>query len=298
MSDKPSIIGIGISGLVGSRVLELLGLSYSFIGLSRETNFNIQYPQTVSFSQYRDASTVILFAAKADVDACEVDKPLGIEGEAWKINVEGVRNVIAACQREEKKLVYFSTDFVFNGDDTPVGGYTEESRPQPINWYGETKYQAEEIVKSSGLDYVIVRPAYPYRAEFTAKKDFVRAILARLQAKQPLKAITDHYYNPTFIDDIASALDHLLKVHATGIYHVVGSQAVSPFEAALQIAEVFGCDENLIAKTTRAEYFSGKAQRPYNLSLNNAKIQQLGVTMRSFDEGLLEMKAQLSNSEN
>ncbi|MBI5045071.1 MAG: NAD(P)-dependent oxidoreductase [Candidatus Levybacteria bacterium] len=289
---QENIIGVGISGLVGSRVKELL-TQYSWIGLSRENGFDIQIPDSVSFSQYNQASWVVLFAAKADVDACELDREHGKDGEAWKINVEGARTVVNACRRDGKKLIYISTDFVFSGDDTPENGYDEDDIPSPINWYGHTKFEAEKIIQESGIDHIIVRPAYPYRAKFDSKKDFFRAILGRLQNNQPIKAITDHVYNPTFIDDIADAIGILLKEDKRGIFHVVGSQSLSPYESALEIARVFNCDANLIDKITRQEYFEGKANRPYNLHMNNDKITKLGVTMRSFTQGLEEIKKQL-----
>lgn len=289
------IIGIGTSGLVGSRIKEILEHSYHIIDLSRETGFNLLDQTTISFSHYPQAGTVLLLAAKTDVDSCEKDKSLGKEGEAWKINVEGTERVIEACKRERKRLLYFSTDFVFGGDDTPEMGYIEESNPHPMNWYAETKYQAEERVKNSGLEYLILRIAYPYRAKFEPKKDFVRAILGRLQNNQPIKAITDHYCTPTFIDDIARAVKVLLETREKGIVHVVGSQTLTPYDAALEIARVFGCDERLISQTTRSEYFAEKAPRPFNLTMNNDKIQRLGVRMRSFVEGLQEVKSQMAD---
>lgn len=289
---QTSIIGIGISGLVGSRVKALLP-EYSWIGLSRDSGFDIQDVSTVAFDTYPEAEWVILFAAKADVDACELDKSQGKEGEAWRINVEGVKNVVDACKKDAKKLLYISTDFVFSGNDTPAGGYTEESVPDPINWYGQTKFEAENIIKASGIPYLIVRPAYPYRASFEAKKDFFRAILGRLKANQSIKAITDHVYSPTFIDDIAVAIGQLLKQDQRGIFHIVGSQSLSPYDAAIEIAKVFTCDSSLIGGTTRKEYFAGKANRPYNLHMNNDKISKLGVQMHSFSEGLEIIKKQL-----
>ncbi len=289
---QTSIIGIGISGLVGSRVKALLP-EYSWIGLSRDSGFDIQDVSTVAFDTYPEAEWVILFAAKADVDACELDKSQGKEGEAWRINVEGVKNVVDACKKDTKKLLYISTDFVFSGNDTPAGGYIEESTPDPINWYGQTKFEAENIIQASDIPYLIVRPAYPYRASFEAKKDFFRAILGRLKANQSIKAITDHVYNPTFIDDIAVAIGQLLKQDQRGIFHVVGSQSLSPYDAAIEIAKVFECDSSLIGKATRKEYFAGKANRPYNLHMNNDKISKLGVQMHSFSEGLEIIKKQL-----
>ncbi len=281
------IFTIGGSGLVGSRTVELLASKYSFDDLSLTSGVDITNPTSLeTIKNDLEHEIVILLAAKADVDACEADKDLGEDGNAWRINVGGVKNVVDACRPTNKKLIYISTDFVFGGENTPLGGYTEEDAPGPINWYAETKYKGEEVVSNSGLPYIIARIAYPYRQEFVAKMDFVRAISDRLVNAQVVKAVTDHVMSPTFIDDIAYALDKLIETNQTGIFHVTGSQSLSPYDAATMIAKKLGFGESTISKTTRSEYFAGKAERPFNVSMNNSKIQELGVKMKTFEEGL------------
>jgi dTDP-4-dehydrorhamnose reductase len=292
MAEKKNIFGVGISGLVGSRIVELLKDKYTFDNLSLDTGVNITDPSTLSvIRDDKDHPIVIHLAAKADVDGCEADKELGKEGAAYKINVEGTQNVVDACKDSGKKIIYISTDFVFDGEHTPKGGYTEEDKPHPLNWYAETKYMGEEIVKASGISYTIVRLAYPFRPDaFPVKKDFVHAIMDRLQEGKPIAGVTDHIFTPTYIDDIAFALDKIIETDAMGMYHVVGSQSLTPYDAALLIAEHAGLDRSLISKTNREEYFKNKAARPFDLSLNNAKIERLGVHMRTFEEGLKEVK--------
>ena len=175
---------------------------------------------------------------------------------------------------------------------TPPDGYTEEDTPHPVNWYAQTKYEGEKRVQSAQVPWMIVRIAYPYRAQFE-KNDFVRAMKNRRAQGLEIKAITDHKYCPTFIDDIAGALDVLIQQSATGIYHVTGNESLSPYDAAMAIAKAFGLDTNLIGTTTRSEYFAGKAQRPFDLSMNNGKIKQLGVRLHGFQEGLQLIKEQL-----
>lgn len=281
------IFTIGGSGMVGSRIAELLKTNYSFDDLSLTNGVDIANPASLDIIKNdKEHEVVIHLAAKADVDACEADIQMGESGDAWKINVGGVQNVVNACMPSKKKLIYISTDFVFGGEDTPENGYTEEDNPNPINWYAKTKFEGEEIVKNSGLPYLIVRIAYPYRKEFEMKKDFVRAIITRLKQNLPIAAITDHKFNPTFIDDIAFALDKLIEINATGTFHVTGSQSLTPYIAAILIADKFDLDKSLISETTRAEYFKDKAQRPFNVSMNNDKIKKLGVDMKTFEEGL------------
>ncbi len=289
---KPKIIGLGLSGLVGSRITELLS-DYEFINLSRSTGVDItDVGSLTALKNYPDAKFVIQFSAKADVDACEKDKELGEEGEAWKINVEGTKNVSEICRELGKKIIYISTDFVFDGNKVEGESYSETDLPNPINWYSKTKYEGEKKVEKSGAPYIILRLAFPYRAQFEPKKDFVRAIIDKLKNGEEIKGVTDQIFCPTLIDDIAYAIDALIKNDATGIYHAVGDQALTPYEAAIKIAEEFGLDSGLVSRVTREEFFKDRAPRPFNLQLRNARIGELGVKMKGFDEGLVEIKSQ------
>lgn len=287
MADKKKIFGIGISGLVGTRLMELLP-EIAFDNLSLDTGVNIMDPSSLDVIRNdKDHDFVFHLAAKADVDACELDKAQGEEGAAYKINVIGTKNVVEASKQANKKIIYISTDFVFDGKVTPESGYTEDDTPHPINWYAQTKFEGEELIKQSGLPYIIVRIAYPFQKEaFALKKDFYHAIKDRLAAGEPVSGITDHMMTPTYLDDIARALGKLIEVNADGIYHVVGSQSMSPYNAALTIAETFGYDKNLVSKTTREEFFKDRAPRPFDLTMNNDRIEKLGVKMLGFAEAL------------
>ena len=286
------ILGTGLTGLVGSRVTELLKGKYEFENLSRSTGFNVEDKNSV-FEKIKnsDASVVLHLAAKTDVDGCEKDKELGENGGAWKINVLGTKNIADACLQSNKKLIYISTDFVFDGINPPAGGYTEEDVPNPVNWYAKTKFEGEKIVRALSFPWIIVRIAYPYRANFE-RNDFFRAILGRLTKKEPIKAVTDHVFCPTFIDDIASVLDNLLQTNSSGIFHAVGRESLTPYDAAIKIAKIFNCDESLISKTTREVFFKDRAKRPFQLALKNDRIEKLGIKMRTFEEGLREVKSQ------
>ena len=293
----------GGSGMVGSRIAEILGDKYEFESLSRQTGLNITQKEDVLKNfQNSDTEIVTHLAAKADVDGCESDKDadekkLEDENTNWEnsesaygVNVYGASNIVDAANKTNKKLIYISTDFVFDGEREEP--YAEEDIPNAINWYAKTKYLAEEDVRNKSNNFVIARIAYPYRTDFP-KKDFMRAMFFRLKEGMELKAVTDHVMTPTFIDDIAFALDKLILENQSGIYHVVGSSFVSPFDAANKIAEIFGFDKNLISKITRDEFFKGRAPRPFHLALKNAKIAELGIKTKTFEEGLFEIKKQI-----
>jgi dTDP-4-dehydrorhamnose reductase len=307
------VLGTGLDGLVGSRIVELLGDRHKFENISISTGLDITDRNSVLEKiKSSDAEIVLHLAAKTDVDGCELDKSLGEKGDAWRINVLGTQNVVDGCSQNNKKLIYISTDFVFDGapknaylaseastlapargaSTGQVKAYTEDDVPNPINWYAQTKYEGEKIVQNSKSPWVIIRIASPYRAEFE-KLDFARAILKRLKEKLPLVVVTDHIFTPTYIDDIAFAVDSIIKNNCTGIFHVVGSQNLTPFAAAALIAKEFNLDGLKIGKTTRAEFFKGRAPRSFQLALKNDKITKLGIKMRTFEEGIMEMKKQM-----
>ena len=117
--------------------------------------------------------------------------------------------------------------------------------------------------------------------------------LNKLKNNERLLMVTGHIITPTFVDDIAGALDILINQNHKGIFHIVGSQFISPYDVACLIAKIYGFDTSLIEKTTREKFFKDRAPRPFNLSLKNDKIQKLGAKMRDFGGGLIKLKKQM-----
>ncbi|MBI3379778.1 NAD(P)-dependent oxidoreductase [Candidatus Gottesmanbacteria bacterium] len=289
---KIPILGTGLSGLVGSRIMELLGDTFEFTDLSFATGIDItNSEQVVESFQNSSASIVLHMAAKTDVDACEDDKIFGEEGPAWLVNVIGTQNIVEAAKKFNKRLVYISTDFVFDGTQD---SYAEDDTVNPLNWYGYTKSEGEKLVKEAEIRFMIVRLSYPFRAYYKEKADFVRRIIEKAEKKEKLFALTDHIFTPTFIDDIASALDLILKKELQGVYHVVGGQSLTPHDAIHKILTKFGLATD-VESVTREVFFKNRAFRPRNLALKNDKITKLGIKMKSFDEGLSEIEKQIHN---
>lgn len=284
------VLGTGLTGLVGTRVREVLPeIDFTFLSRSQGidiTDFNAVEEYIASYS----GTHVLHMAALASVDGCESQKDLGEKSEAWIVNVEVTREIARLCLKYRKILIYISTDFVFDGEKKEGEGYSEDDIPNPINWYGKTKFEGERAVKGVGVLSAILRIAYPYGISSSPKKDFVRIIAERLKNNQPVKAVTDHIFVPTYIDDVAFAIKKVIEENTTGIIHVVGDKPLTPFLAAQEIAKIVGKDPSVIQETTREEYFSGKAVRPLNLYLKNDRIKSLNVTMKTFEEGLVEMK--------
>ena len=286
---KIPILATGLSGMVGTRVAEILSDNFEFEDISLATGIDITDKKSVDRVISESESKIILhLAAKTDVDSCEDDKILGEEGAAWQINVVGTENIIEAAKANGKRVIYISTDFVFNGTKD---GYQEDDKPNPVSWYGYTKYQGEERLSSSDIGFTILRISYPYRNLFEQKKDFVHRIIDQLKIDGKIMAVRDHIITPTFIDDIAFGLSVFLKRNISGIYHLVGSSSLSAEAATRLIRTVFNLSGE-INPIDRSVYFKDRAFRPFNLTLRNDKIGKLGIRMSNFKEGLKTVKTQ------
>lgn len=285
-----NIIGTGLSGMLGSRVVSLLTPRFSFENLSLEVGIDITDPvQLEKYITASDAQWVFHFAAKTDVDGSEAEVTLGQKSPAWIINVSATEHLVAICQKTHKRLLYISTDYVFDGKKEV---YMEDDAPNPIGWYAKTKSEGEKRVLALGDGALIVRTANPYGAGATGKKDFVHKILERLRSRLEVVAPEDQQLVPTFVDDIANAIGVLVSGDHRGIYHVVGGSIENPYVAAQTIAETFGLSKSLVKSTTFEKYFKGRAPRPYCAILKHDKIDALGVVMHTFSEGLKLMKKQ------
>lgn len=270
----------GADGLVGSRIIELLKNDFEFIPLPQKSMDITDKGQVDNELKNLDFDVFFHLAAFTNVPGAETNKEL-----CFKINRDGTKNVFEAVKQKQKKFIYVSTDFVFDGTTPP---YDEYSTPNPVGVYAQSKYEGEKIVKDQAM---IVRISYPYRAEFELKKDFFRTFKSYLENNKPLSMIADSLMTPTFIDDIASGLKYLFNNYKSGIYHLVGSQSISPYEAALIVAETFNLKKTLIGRTTYVEYVKGKAQLPQfaNIKSNKNNFWK----MKSFAEGMEEIKKQL-----
>jgi dTDP-4-dehydrorhamnose reductase len=281
---KTIIVGTGLDGMIGSRVQELLKEDFDFIHIPQK-EMDISNIDTVENKlKSLEFDLFVHFAAFTNVDLCETEKDL-----AWKVNVEGTKNVFETVKKMGKRMIHISTDFVFDGQNAP---YFEDSTPNPISYYGKTKYEAEKIVKDKAM---IVRLSFPYRANFKLKKDIVRNIIDLLNQHKSIKGVTDSMITLTFIDDIAYALKYLFNHYSYNIYNIVGVDSLTPYDMIIKICDVFNLDKSLVSKITYEEFYKGKAQRPKN-SVIKTKNNDF-YKMKTFDEGLAEMKKQIEYGE-
>ena len=213
------------------------------------------------------APDVVVHAASlTDVDKCELNKEL-----AWKINVDGTRNILRSCNKTGSFLAYVSTDYVFNGEK---GCYVESDAANPINYYGMTKLAAEEIVQARD-EYLIARPSVIYGSRPAAGKvNFALWLIETLRKGEKVKIVTDQWNTPTLNTNLAEMTLEAIDRKLTGVYHLCGASRVSRFEFAQKIAEAFGLDKALIEAVCSSQ-FSWPAKRPQDSSLDTLKAQRM-----------------------
>jgi len=293
-----NLLVTGASGMIGSKFLRLLPNDFNLIkNIDRTKGLDIlDYPGLSAALSSVKAETIVHMAAFTDVNAAvqQEGKP---EGMCFQINVLGTQNVVKLARQLDCQLIHISTDYVFDG--TKTGEYIETDKPNPIEWYGKTKYEAEKIVMSSGLKWCIARTAYPFLAEFPGKLDLVRSRIKQMKDGNLPPQFTDHIITPTFVDQLSAALFKLIRSKAIGTYHLTGDTSLSDFDLTTEIARQFGLDETKIGKSTLSE-FNKSASRPYQqrMAMSNQKFEsQFGDTFSSFPEALATMKSQIKKTE-
>ncbi|MCW4018263.1 MAG: dTDP-4-dehydrorhamnose reductase [Candidatus Bathyarchaeota archaeon] len=266
----------GASGLYGSKLAETaLGRQYQVYAVHNQHSAAHGVPVQLDITEKAKVEkeiseikpdAVVHAASMTNVDECDLSREL-----AWKINVEGTRNVAQAAEASKAFFLYISTDYVFDGEK---GRYKETDLPSPINYYAYTKLKAEESVKGALINYCIARPSVIYGATTAAGKiNFALWILNKLKNKEEIKVFVDQYNSPTLNTSLVDMTLEVLERRLTGVYHLSGASRISRYDFALSLAKTFGLDEALLVPA-RMKELSFPAKRPKDSSLNTAKAQR------------------------
>ena len=235
------ILLIGSSGLVGSRFVELYGDKYKTLTPSHE-DLDIRSNKSVKeyLSDYKP-EFIINFAAYTNVSEAEKQKG-DKSSQCWKINVEGVRNILDAIDPEKTDFVQFSTDMVMYADADDPGPYSEDhpagKDPDKNTWYGYTKGEAERLVlEKLGDKATILRIIYPVRAKFDQKLDYLRKPLQLYDQGKLHPLFTDQQISITFIDEACEALRRIIEGKFHGVFHAGSRDITTPYEIISYLLE-------------------------------------------------------------
>ncbi|WP_031530739.1 SDR family oxidoreductase [Dyadobacter crusticola] len=298
---KKRILITGSNGLLGQKLIELLVRQSDIETIAtakganrlpfregyRYIEMDITDPAQVDAIVGEVRPHVIIHtAAMTNVDQCELEKEA-----CWKLNVTAVEILITACRQYNVFLQHLSTDFVFDGTSGP---YKEEDLPNPISFYGWSKYAAEKAVLSSDIRFAITRTVLVYGiAHDMSRSNIILWVKKSLEAGKSIQVVTDQFRTPTLAEDLATGCFLIADKEAEGIFHISGKDFLTPFEMAIMAAEYFDLDKSLISPTD-AFAFTQPARRPPRTGFDLSKSRSiLGYEPHSFKEGIALLAQQI-----
>jgi dTDP-4-dehydrorhamnose reductase len=304
---KKSILITGSNGLLGQKLVALIAQNpnYNLIATSKGSNriskisnfiyesLDITNKQEVeAILEKHQPNVIINTAAMTNVDACELNKE-----ECWKQNVVAVQNFVDVITNSQSSIInchfiHLSTDFVFDGENGP---YTEKDQPNPVSYYGLSKYEAEKIIQKSSLKkWAIARTIIVYGVvEDMSRSNVVLWAKSALEKGDKINVVDDQFRSPTLAEDLAMGCFLIADKGATGIYNLSGKDTMSILELVQTVADFYGLDKSLI-NPIKSNTLNQPAKRPpiTGFILDKAK-KDLGYNPHSFLEGLKILDAQL-----
>lgn len=270
------VLVTGASGLLGSELVSAYRVRDARVVACDSRALDVTDASGVSDRIGSEAPDLVLHcAAYTAVDEAESEPE-----RALATNVDGTRNVAQACAAAGAHLVYFSTDFVFDGcSETP---YRTDDEPHPLSVYGRSKLAGEEAAARAGVKWTTVRSSWLFGA---AGANFVSTILERARSGASLRVVDDQRGSPTWARDLAETTAALVDIGATGLVHVTNGGTATWYElarAALEMAEV---EADL--QPVSSEEWKAAAARPRDSVLDVTETETLlGRSMVPWPEAL------------
>jgi dTDP-4-dehydrorhamnose reductase len=283
-----SVLVLGAFGQVGRELLRqapsraIDAIPAGRFGVPAQFAFDLSSPETIRpVIEVARCDVTFLVAAPTDVAWCEAN-PI----EAHRMIVGAAQVAADAARQSRSALVFFSTDYVFDGANGPSG----ESDPVcPLNVYGRTKLDAETIVLDANSDNVVVRTCQVFGPD-PRRMNFVLRVADRLAGKDSVAAPDDLFGTPTFAPDLVSRVFELVASGASGAWHVAGSAYLSRYELAVAVARVYHLDPALVY-AVRWDQAHDPVNRPRRGGLRNDRLAATGVPeMTPLDDALAQLR--------
>ncbi len=291
---RPSVtdvLVIGASGLVGQHLLlAAKARGFAAVGTSTTDTFPDLEPLDLAdanaipgvLDHFRP-SIVLLAAAMTTVDGCERDP-----AAAQRINADAPGILTKECAARDMRLVYYSTDYVFEGS---VAGVPENAPSQPLSVYGRTKRDGEKNVLAALQQALVIRTCANFGWNRISQKDnSVTWILNKMRRAETVPLFTDQWVSPSYAVDVARATLALLDRKASGIFHVATRSCLTRLEMGQAVADVFGLPSDLLEPSRMADA-RFIANRPAKSCLAVDKVERtLNTRMRTFRDSLEDMR--------
>jgi dTDP-4-dehydrorhamnose reductase len=286
------ILVTGANGLLGQKLVELILIKDDALIATAKSKLLLPLPkgeyrslditnrnQVLEVIDSTKPDVVINTAAMTNVDQCEIEKK-----KCWLNNVVAVEYIVEACAKAKCRLIHLSTDFIFDGTNGPLD---EQAIPNPISYYGESKWAAEKVVQQSGLDWAIARTVLVYGVtKDMSRSNIVLWVKKNLEEGKTINVVNDQWRTPTLAEDLAMGCYLIASKKASGIFNISGEEMMTPYDIAIATADFFGLDKSLINKTDSSK-FTQTAKRPPKTGFIIKKAKQiLGYQPSKFREGL------------
>jgi len=261
------VLVTGVNGQLGfDVVLACKENKIDVIGIDID-DLDITIPEDVDrFLQESKAAILVHCAAYTAVDRAEEEKE-----QCFKVNVDGTRNLARACKRLGMRMVYFSTDYVFPG--TGEQPWKENDKKDPINVYGQSKSQSEEIVNEILDQYFILRISWVFGVN---GNNFVKTMLRLGKENGQVNVVNDQIGSPTYTKDVADLIINMMFTQEYGIYHVTNEGFCSWYEFACEIFKQANME--VLVVPLDSSQFPTKAARPHNSRLDKSQLLLKGFT--------------------
>ena len=258
------VLVTGAKGQLGYDVLRRLeknGIDHLGIDI-QECDITDKNQVSDTLTDYRP-DVVVHCAAYTAVDKAEDEREL-----CHKINVTGTQNIADACKQIDAKMVYISTDYVFDGEgETP---FDVTDKPNPINYYGQTKYEGELAVQNTLDKYFIVRISWVFGVN---GNNFVKTMLKLGKERDEISVVADQIGSPTYTYDLAKVLNDLIQTEKYGIYHVTNEGYCSWYEFACEIFKQ--AEISVKVNPIRTEDYPTRAKRPKDSRMYKSSLIEL-----------------------
>jgi len=278
--------------MLGRKLTEKLSDLFDVLALSKDQKSSLSLDVTNKdavhdiFTSFKP-DIVINCAAFTNVDKSETEKSL-----ARDINVNGLANIIKSVPLKSK-IIHISSDYVFDGQS---GDYKEDDMKSPINYYGKTKLEAENILIGSNRNYLIIRPNVLYSEDntpfsvslnsFKPAQHFLSWLISALSNNEKIKVVDDQISNPVYVPDLVDVIMTSILVDYTGICHYGSEDVISRYDFAMKACEVFALDSSKILPINSSE-LKQVALRPKKSSLNCQRIvSDLNIELYTTDYSL------------
>jgi dTDP-4-dehydrorhamnose reductase len=265
------ILICGASGQLGSDCAQVLQQVHEVFALSSK-ELDITDSSDVDRIIGNFTPEIILnCAAYTKVDACETEREL-----AWKVNVEGPKNLAAGVTKYGGLLIHISSDYVFDGRKEPPEPYVEDDEPNPLSYYGRTKLEGEVAVMQTTDQYIILRTAWLYGIH---GQNFLKTVL-KLALRNPdkrVKVVNDQFGSPTWSYRLALQIAELIEKNGRGTYHATAEGDCTWYELASHFLGKMGVPHLLVPCTS--EEYPTPAIRPKNSILENKRLKKAGINL-------------------